>query len=205
MKKIIISLILISLILCDDTCTTKSETECNSDSTCEWKSAYCSGGTDTTCTSITVESTCGTTQYTVSKNCVFTAEVPSSCTGTPTLCTAKAVAACTEIAGCSANSGGTACEATCSSQASSDTNCEALGCTFTQGSNAKCEGDTETCGNKGSSNCASTQYNEKINCSWNSASCVAKSNSEDEKSSDKGSSQFNKLSLVAFTILNFIF
>ncbi len=53
MKKLIISITLISLILCEDSCSSKSESECTSDSNCKWTSAYCSGDKVDTCSSPT--------------------------------------------------------------------------------------------------------------------------------------------------------
>ena len=88
MKKFILTIILISLTFCDDDCSSKSESDCTSDSNCEWTSAKCSGDSGTTCSSVTVEATCKTTTYTgSSKACVFTAAVEDACSGTIKACT----------------------------------------------------------------------------------------------------------------------
>jgi hypothetical protein len=87
MKKLLLTISLISLILCADDCTSKSESDCTSDSKCKWIAAKCSGDTGETCSALKVEATCKQTQYPGgSTPCSFTDAVEEACTGTVKSC-----------------------------------------------------------------------------------------------------------------------
>ena len=199
MKKTLILICLISLSLNADDCTSKSESDCKSDSKCKWTSPKCSGDSGSTCSSVTSEGTCGSTTYSDSLPCVFTPAVPS-CSGTVGACSTFNEGVCGAVAGCSYEStcSGTA-TVTCDSITDA-TLCSNAGCTYSAGT-ATCRGEGNTCDSHitDEADCTGTSYTTSETCSWTSGSCSANGNGDGN--GDGNGNLFLKLSFSFFAIL----
>lgn len=202
MKKTLILICLISLSLNADDCTSKSESDCNSDSKCKWTSPKCAGDSGTTCSSVTSQETCGTTTYTDSLPCVFTPAVPS-CSGTVGACASFNETFCGSVAGCTYESSTCSGTATLTCASISDaTLCRDAGCTYSAGT-ATCRGEGSTCDSHttNENDCTGTNYTTSETCSWNSGSCSANGNGNGDGNGDGNGSLFLKLSFSFFAIL----
>ncbi len=181
---ILITISLLSIIKNADTCTAYTTQDlCNKGTNCEWKATgKCKGDSGTTCSSVTSSTTCPTTQYSGTINCVYTAE---SSDGT-----------CTKPA----NAG----EITCSG--TTKAGC-AEGCTWTPSSAASC-GPNDSCTSKVSSQatCEGATYTGSANCVWEVGTCATKAtnnnNDGDGDGDGDGDSSFGlKLSGLIYFIL----
>ena len=205
MKKLLLTISLISLILCADDCTSKSESDCTSDSKCKWTAAKCSGDTGETCSAVKVEATCKQTEYPGAKTpCSFTDAVVEACTGTVKPCTElDSETKCGYVEGCSWSSttcGGTG-TSTCNDLKDA-TKCPAVGCSYTVPVSAKCEGD-ETCTSHttNSGDCTGTTFTSAGGtCTWTAGSC---SSSSSGGSGDSGEKFVNvsKFILAVFALI----
>ena len=205
MKKLVLTISLISLILCADDCTSKSESDCTSDSKCKWTAAKCSGDTGETCSAVKVEATCKQTQYPgATKACSFTDAVVEACTGTVKSCAELDDSTkCGYVTGCSWGTGctGTA-SSTCNDFTNEATKCPAVGCSYTAPVSAKCEGDdTCTSHTRDSGDCTGTTFTSAGGtCTWTAGSC---SSSSSGGSGDSGEKFVNvsKFILAVFALI----
>ena len=204
MKKLVLTISLISLILCADDCISKSESDCTSDSKCKWTAAKCSGDTGETCSAVKVEGTCTQTQYSgATKACSFTAAVEEACTGTIKSCSQlDTQTKCEYVEGCSwSESCGNTHSKTCNDFKDA-TKCPAVGCTYTAPASAKCEGDgTCTSHTRDSSDCTGTTFTSAGGtCTWTAGSC---SSSSSGGSGDSGEKFVNvsKFILAVFALI----
>ena len=214
MRTLIITISLISLILCADSCSSKTQEQCTSDSSCTWTAGKCSGDSATTCSSVTVEATCKSTTYTgTGLNCQFTPAVAGGCTGTIKACAdLDSSDKCAYAAGCSWGTGCTGTNTnTCADFASDGDKCAAVGCTFTESVAATCEGhSTCTSHTTSSSDCTGTTYSGSNTCTWTAPSCTTKNtnnnnpNNNDDDNDDNGVT-FIKISKVIFAIFALLF
>ena len=215
MRTLIITISLISLILCADSCSSKTQEQCTSDSSCTWTAGKCSGDSATTCSSVTVEATCKTTTYTgTGIKCQFTPAVAATCTGTINCASLNSAEKCGHATGCAWDETSTACSGTstktCADFASDGTKCAAVGCTYSEPVAAKCEGDA-TCNShaSSSSDCTGTTYSGSSTCTWTAPSCSTKNtnndpNNNDDDDDDSGVT-FIKISKVIFAIFALLF
>jgi len=174
---ILITISLLSIIKNADTCTSYTTQEtCNKGTNCEWKATgKCKGDSGTTCSSVTVQGTCGTTSYTSSSiNCEYT---PESSAGT-----------------CS----GQDCTATTKAECSSP-------CTWTPQTAASCSGNSVCTSKASSqATCEETTYSGSANCVWEVGTCATKATNNNNKGDDDGDddSSFGlKLSGLIYFIL----
>ena len=177
---ILITISLLSIIKNADTCTSyTTQDTCKAGTNCEWKATgKCKGDSGTTCSSVTVQATCPTTQYTGTVNCVYTAE---SSTGT---CTGQA----------------TNTEETCSG--STKAGC-AAGCTWTPSTAASCSGNS-VCTSTDKATCEGTTYSGSASCVWEVGTCATKATNNTNNGDDDGDddSSFGlKLSGLIYFIL----
>ena len=217
MRTLIITISLISLILCEDSCSSKTQSQCTSDSSCTWTGGKCSGDSGTTCSSVTVDTTCKTTTYTGTIKCQFTPAVPETCTGTISCAALNNEDKCGYATGCEWDGTGGTCSGssskTCADFASDSTKCEAVGCSHSDAVAAKCEGDgTCTSHTTSSSDCTGTTYSGSSTCTWTDPSCTSKNtdtntntNNNNNNNNDDNGVSFIKSSKVIFAIFALLF
>ena len=211
MRTLIITISLISLILCADSCSSKTQEQCTSDSSCTWTAGKCSGDAATTCSSVTVQGTCTTTSYTGTIKCQFTPAVAAGCTGTINCASLNSAEKCGHATGCEWDSENSACSGTstktCADFASDGTKCAAVGCTYTASASAKCEGhSTCTSHTTSSSDCTGTIYSWSSTCTWTAPSCTSiNTNNNTNNNYDDNGVKINKISKVIFAIFALLF
>jgi len=176
---ILITISLLSIIKNADTCTSyTTQDTCNKGTNCEWKATgKCKGDSGTTCSSVTVQGTCPTTEYTGTINCVYTAE---SSTGK-----------------CAKTDSSSSAECDAQTKAGCGT-----GCTWTPTKEASC-GPDSSCTNKAGSQstCEKATYSGSANCVWEVGTCGNKATNNTNKGGDDDSSFGLKLSGLIYFIL----
>ena len=178
---ILITISLLSIIKNADTCTSYTTQEtCNKGTNCEWKATgKCKGDSGTTCSSVTVQGTCPTTEYTGTINCVYTAESSDGTCSKPADAATDLTCSGTTKAGCAA------------------------GCTWTPSTAASCSGNS-VCTSKASSQatCEGTTYSGSASCVWEVGTCATKAATNNNNNDGDDDSSFGlKLSGLIYFIL----
>ena len=169
MKKNILITISLLLIIINaeetDTCTTfKNENDCKGGTNCEWTAGICKGDTGTTCSSVKVEATCTTTEYTKTTTpCTHTEEsTEGSCAVTAGVNTETNCASLTSKAACTGETD----------------------CTWTPNTPASCAGHAN-CVSPIKATCEQTTVSSTATCEWEATGTCAKTKVEEKEENEE--------------------